>query len=102
MDIKSLNNALVGTRVDNNIKSSDKTNNTNTGAETPAKATDKVTLTSFSSQIAELEKKALNSTQNNEEKIAELKRAISSGEYQADSQKIAGKLLESEAFFSQI
>lgn len=102
MDIKSINNPLAGARTAENIKNSDRTNINNNNAEVENKSTDKVTLTSFSSQIAELEKKALNSTNNNESRIAELKKAISAGDYQVDSQKIAGKLLEAEIFFSKI
>lgn len=102
MDIKSLNNSLANARVDNNVRNSDKANSANAQAETNNKTTDKVTLTSFSAQVAELEKKALSSSNNNEARIAELKKAIGSGEYQVDSQKVAGKLLEAEIFFSKI
>lgn len=95
MDIKNINNNLANTaRLNDANKSPDKSPETGSA---PSKAPeDKVTLTSISSQIREIEKRAQTANAANETRIAELKKSINDGSYKVDPAKIADKLIKTE------
>lgn len=99
MDIKNLNNNLVGARNDN-LRTANAPAAQTENDSAKKLQTDKVTLTSTSSQIRELEKRANQATHNNEARIAELKQAIEDGSYKVDAQSIAQKLISTELLLS--
>lgn len=103
MDIKNLQNGLNNARNTDALKAQEKINTTgNLDTEKSSKApTDRVTLTSVSSQIRELEKRAAAANTNNEARIAELKKAIADGTYKVDAEKIADKLIKMEVLFAK-
>lgn len=102
MDIKNINNNLMLNRSNDPIKPSNKED----GAETRAKNTlihsDKVTLTQATTQISNLEQTARNISTDNSTRIAELKLAIQDGSYQVNAEKVADKLLQTEALFARV
>lgn len=97
MDIKSINQNTLNNRVGDAPGNQARGN---ASASAKNDAADKVTLTDMSSQVADLEKKAAASEIDNSEKIAELKAAIQEGSYQVDANKVASKLIQTEALFS--
>lgn len=103
MDIKNLQNGLNNARNTDALKTQEKINTAATvDSEKTSKApTDRVTLTSVSSQIRELEKRAAAANTNNEARIAELKQAIADGTYKVDAEKIADKLIKMEVLFAK-
>jgi len=103
MDIKNLQNGLNNARNTDALKAQEKINTAATvDSEKTSKApTDRVTLTSVSSQIRELEKRAAVANTNNEARIAELKQAIADGTYKVDAEKIADKLIKMEVLFAK-
>lgn len=57
---------------------------------------DSVSITPQAKQLAELQKKASDSSPINQKKIDELKKAISSGEYKVDPEKLAASFAKFE------
>lgn len=96
MDIKSISQNALGSRVNDTPNSSAKS----TGSSVSGYTSDKVTLTDMSSQVQELEKKASTSNIDNSERIAQIKAAIADGSYQVDVNKVASKLIQTEVLFS--
>ena len=101
MDIKNLTTNVAAGRNNDSIKQS------LTGAEeknTPSAAsapTDKVTLTGVLSQVMDLEVQSKSINIDNSERIAALKAAVQDGSYQVDAQKVAEKLIQTEALFAK-
>jgi negative regulator of flagellin synthesis FlgM len=61
-----------------------------------AQAGDQVTLTTSARTIQKLEEAVAKSPVVNPERVAAVKQAVSSGKYQIDSNRVAGKLLKFE------
>lgn len=101
MDIKNIQNNLVNTRANETGKSADKANVASASTDASKTPTDRVTLTSVSAQIRELEKRAATASSNNESRIAELKQAIADGTYKVDAAKVADKLIKTEVLFAR-
>jgi negative regulator of flagellin synthesis FlgM len=100
MDIKNINNNLVSnTRLNENNKAAEKT--ATVGQESTKAPTDKVTLTSLSSQIREIEKRAQTANSSNEARIAELKKSINDGSYKVNAESVADKLIKTELLFAR-
>lgn len=57
---------------------------------------DSVSITPQAKQLAELQKKASDSSPINQKKVDELKKAISSGEYKVDPEKLAANFAKLE------
>lgn len=95
MDIKTISNNGLGARPSDSGNAGRANNAVASG--TQAKPTDKVTLTA---STHELEQKALNANVDNSEKIARLKQAIQEGSYEVNAQKVASKLIETEALIA--
>ncbi|UQB42655.1 flagellar biosynthesis anti-sigma factor FlgM [Thiomicrospira microaerophila] len=101
MDIKNLNNNLTSTRSHEPAKSSEKATPNNSINDGNKPSSDKVTLTSLSAQIREIEKRAASAQSSNEARIAELKRAIDDGSYKVDASRVADKLITTELLFAR-
>jgi negative regulator of flagellin synthesis FlgM len=103
MDIKNLQNNLANARANEALKAQEKLGAKSEGSSESAKPqSDRVTLTSMSSQILELERRASAATIDNQARIAELKQAIADGSYKVDAEKIADKLMKTELLFSKV
>ncbi|MDG6773382.1 flagellar biosynthesis anti-sigma factor FlgM [Thiomicrorhabdus sp. ZW0627] len=103
MDIKNFNANVASGRNAEQLKSQERTGApVNQGAGNSNVATDKVTLTDMLTQVRDLENKAKDVSIDNSDKIATLKASIQDGSYQVNPQKIAEKLIQSEALFSSI
>lgn len=100
MDIKNVNNNLTLNRSNDSIKPSNK-EETETRATNTLANTDKVTLTQAMTQMSNLEQIARGVSTDNSARIAELKLAIQDGSYQVNAEKVANKLLQTEALFSR-
>lgn len=100
MDIKNVNNIVALNRSNDSFKPSNK-------EESDARAshvqvnTDKVTLTQAMTQMNNLEQTARSVSTDNSSRIAELKLAVQEGSYQVDAEKVANKLLQTEALFAR-
>lgn len=68
----------------------------NRTAEPSAKATDTVTVTDEATRLQNMEQALANTPVVNAEKVAELRQAIASGNYQPNIERIADKLIELE------
>jgi len=104
MDIKNLNQNYVNNRSNESVKQSETGSGKSASSTSPsdAKVADKVTLTDISSQIKSLEAKAQTANVDNTARIAELKQAIKDGTYQVDAEKVANKLIQTEALFARV
>ncbi len=99
MDIKNLNGGVLQTRSNESVKNPGQESAENSPA---SKANiDKVTLTQAFTQVSHLEKKAQSVDIDNSARIAELKSAIQDGSYQVDAERIADKLMQTEALFAR-
>ncbi|WFE67882.1 flagellar biosynthesis anti-sigma factor FlgM [Thiomicrospira sp. R3] len=101
MDIKNTNSNLANTRSHEQAKSPDKPSSANSQSEGTKPSSDKVTLTSLSAQIREIEKRAASAQSSNESRVAELKRAIEEGSYKVDASSVADKLIKTELLFAR-
>lgn len=103
MDIKNIQNNLANARANDTYKTQDKASTTQgSGSDSAEKPqTDRVTLTSMSAQLRELEKRATSANVSNESRISELKQAIADGTYKVDAAKIADKLIKTEMLFAK-
>lgn len=70
------------------------TANTNTPVNQPR--ADSVSITPQAKQLSDLQKKANDAPVIDQEKIAELKKAIASGDYKIDPQKLAASIAKFE------
>jgi negative regulator of flagellin synthesis FlgM len=103
MDIKNVQSTLLNSRLNDTSRYAEKNTAQQTTSESQNKPqADRVTLTSTSSQIRELEKRASNATPGNEARIAELKRSISEGSYNVNANSVAEKLLNMEKMFARV
>ncbi len=104
MDIKNLNSGVLQSRSNEPVK--------NPGQESTEKSSvpasqantgnsDKVTLTQAVAQVSNLEQKAQSVDIDNSTRIAELKNSIQDGSYQVDAERIADKLMQTEALFAR-
>ncbi len=100
MDIKNINNHVTLNRSNESIKPSNK-EGSDVGAKNTLVNTDKVTLTQAMTQMNNLEQVARNVSTDNSVRIAELKLAIQDGSYQVNAEKVADKLLQTEALFAK-
>ena len=101
MDIKNLNNNAVANRSSESVKPATKDVSDNQSGKAPAADLDKVTLTQAFSQVSALELKAKSADIDNSARIAELKSAIENGSYKVDPQRVADKLIQTEALFAR-
>ncbi len=101
MDIKNLNSGVLQTRSNESVKSPDQESTENSSAPASQANTDKVTLTHAFAQVSHLEQKAMSVDIDNSARIAELKSAIQDGSYQVDPERIADKLMQTEALFAR-
>lgn len=101
MDIKNINSNLANTRSHEQAKTPDKASPANTQNEGSKPSSDKVTLTSLSAQIREIEKRAESAQSSNESRIAELKRSIEDGSYKVNASSVAEKLIKTELLFAR-
>jgi len=102
MDIKNLTTNIGANRANESVKPNlAGTAESNKQASTVASNTDKVTLTNGLSQVMDLETQAKSVDIDNSAKVSAIKAAIQDGSYQVDTQKIAEKLIQTEALFSK-
>jgi negative regulator of flagellin synthesis FlgM len=100
MDIKNLNNNVVGNRSSEPVKPQGK--EAAAGASSAAVDTDRVTLTDVLSQVQRLESKTQDVEISNAERIAAIKAEIQNGTYKVDAERIAEKLIQTEALFAKV
>ena len=100
MDIKNVNNNVTLNRSNESITPSNK-EGAGASAKNTLVNTDKVTLTQTMAQMSNLEQSARSVSTDNSARIAELKLAIQDGSYQVNSEKVADKLLQTEALFAR-
>ena len=101
MDIKNLTNSVLPGRSNDSVKAPSKDIESGTSSASSNNSTDKVTLTNVLSQVRELETKSLDVNVDNSSRIAAIKAAIDEGSYQVDPQRIADKLIQTEALFAK-
>ena len=102
MDIKNLVNNLPSSRSADAVKQPVKGMEGNNTQPASTGNTDKVTLTNVLSQVMDLENQSKEVNVDNSAKIASLKSAIQDGSYQVNTQKIADKLIQTEALFAKV
>ena len=101
MDIKNLNSGVLQTRTTESVKNPGKESTENSSTPASQANTDKVTLTQAFSQVSNLEQKAQSVDIDNSARIAELKSAIQDGSYQVNAERVADKLMQTEALFAR-
>lgn len=101
MDIKNLTNNIGAGRANDAVKQHEKDGNQNPSNTAASANTDRVTLTDALSQVRLLETKSKEVTIDNSERIAAIKEAIQQGSFPIDAQRIADKLIQTEALFSK-
>lgn len=70
-------------------------------SETSPSAADRVTLTNTASRLQNIEQQLSNASSINNEHVAEVQSAISSGDYAIDADRIADKMLAFEDFMNK-
>jgi len=100
MDIKNVNNNVALNRSNDSFKPSNKEGSDARASHVQVN-TDKVTLTQAMTQMNNLEQTARSVSTDNSSRIAELKLAVQEGSYQVDAEKVANKLLQTEALFAR-
>lgn len=102
MDIKNIaQNPVNGRVADTGKNTQNATGREADDAKSAKESTDKVTLTNMSAQVKALEEKAMAAETDNSARIAELKEAIANGTYKIDAEKVASKLIQTEALFAR-
>lgn len=82
-------------------KAESSASSTNAPANAPASAGDQVELSTQVQTLKKLEAQLTDLPDVDEERVAAIKSAIENGEYQINDQKIAEKLLSSDALFGK-
>lgn len=96
MDIKNLTTGGLNNRTTDNLQNANKSGQASVNTPT-ANSSDTVSLTT---SVSELEQKATESVVDNSQKIAELKQSIEDGTYEVNAEKVASKLIETEALLA--
>lgn len=93
MAITNINN-LASSRLQNSKASSGQgsASVTASGEQSGAAKSDSVSLTSEARQLQQMHKSLSASTSGNESRVESLKKAIASGEYRVDSERVAKKM----------
>ena len=89
-------NALTNAKQQQVDLKKDNTNTQAAQAPSPKAASDSVSLTPQAQQLKTLQDKAQQSPGFDSDKVAELKKAITEGKYQVDSEKLAKNLADFE------
>ena len=92
---------MVQNRSPDSVKAPNKDVSENNSTAASQSSSDKVTLTQAFSQVSNLEQKARSVDIDNSVRIAELKSAIQDGSYQVDAERVADKLMQTEALFAR-
>lgn len=72
------------------------TQTANTAAKTKAVGQDSVSITPQAKQLSEMQKKNNNAPEVNQKKVEQLKKAIESGEYKINPEKLAASIAKFE------
>lgn len=104
INLNNLNNQLGKTAVDaqktqqnqQQVTNQAANNAAQQAASTSAPRQDSVSLTQTAQNLNNLNKKAANSTGFDQEKVDRLKKAVASGEYKVNAEKLANSIIASE------
>ena len=101
-DITNINSnrAQLNSNQSSSVKSRNEAKQENQSNSTPA-AGDRVTLTNTASRLKDIEQQLNNSPAVDNARVAEVQSAISNGEYNVDSDRIADKMLAFEDFMNK-
>jgi len=97
----NINNLNSNNQVNTNLKQQNEVKqqaaqNTSTPAQSAKVGQDSVSLTPQAKQMSELQKKNSDAPEINTKKIEELKKAIQSGDYKVDPEKLAASIAKFE------
>lgn len=92
----NINNLNSNNLVNQNKQEQVKQQTATTNAPTKAPMQDSVSITPQAKQLNELQKKASDAPAVDQKRIDELKKAISSGEYKVDPEKLAASIAKFE------
>lgn len=96
ININNLNNSsAVNPKVNQNQVKQENAKQSAPSPQTQVRQ-DSVSITPQAKQMAELQKKAGNGQEVNEKKVEQLKKAISSGEYKVNPEKLAASIAKFE------
>lgn len=101
MDIKNLTTNVAANRANDAVKPQLKGMEEGNKQTSSTANTDKVTLTDVLSQVMDLETQSKDVNIDNSAKVSAIKAAVQDGSYQVDTQKIAEKLIQTEALFAK-
>ena len=101
-DITNINSnrAQLNSNQSSSVKSQNEAKQENNSASTSAIG-DRVTLTNTASRLKDLEQQLNNTSSIDNARVAEVKGAISSGDYNVDNDRIADKMLTFENFMNK-
>ena len=101
-DITNINSnrAQLNSNQSSSVKSRNEAKQENNSASTSS-ADDRVTLTNTASRLKDLEQQLNNTSSVDNARVAEVQNAISSGDYNVDSDRIADKMLSFENFMNK-
>lgn len=96
MDIKNLNSGYQHNRINQEQSRGAEKSESRGQAQ---QADDRVTISSGTNQLMELEAKAMAAKPDNSARIAELREQIANGTYQVNSQRVAEKIIATEVLY---
>lgn len=97
ININNLGTANQVTKVaDQNAKQQQVAQNTSQTAAAPKARQDSVSITPQAQQLAKLQEKSTSEPEVNQKKVEQLKKAIVSGEYKVDPEKLAASIANFE------
>lgn len=97
ININNLNNNQVKPSIDQQVKKNDQaTQQTRVAEQTRPMHRDSVSITPQAQQMSELQKKSGDGPTIDQKKIEQLKKAIASGEYKVNAEKLAKSLMAFE------
>lgn len=101
-DITSINSnrSQLSSNTSNSVKIRDGAKSGGS-SEGSSAAGDRVTLTNAAARLQNIEQKLNNSSPIDSERVAEVQKSISSGEYKVDSDRIADKMIAFEDFMNK-
>ena len=96
ININNLNNSSAVNQTTNQTQVKQKNAQQSSPAHQTQVRQDSVSITPQAKQLAELQKKANDGQQVNQKKVEQLKKAITSGEYRIDPEKLAASIAKFE------
>lgn len=100
-DISGINSSRSQQTSERAISSEKKNSNSSTSSSSTSPNADKVSLTDTAARLKALEHQLSQQPEIDDQRVSDVQKAVSSGDYKVDPQRVADKMMNFEASFNK-